>query len=137
MTDDDFFEPFNELTQAFSVQKPNDKAKIYFIKLKRLSSETFKKTCDYAIENLEKFPSIKQLLAIAPMFPDRSDLSQFDCKDCGGCGLVVKWSHSFRCRCLNGERMSKKIALVPFSQDEKKFWYGVLNKQNNQLYGKD
>lgn len=137
MNREEFAEPFNELVMAFSVQKPNDKAEIYFKKLSKLSSITFLKTCNFAIETCERFPTISRLIEIARTFPDTSDRAQFDCKDCEGGGIVSKWRTAFKCRCLNGERMSKQIPLVPVTQDEKKFWYGPLNKEHFDLYGKD
>lgn len=136
MTSEDFFNPFEQLIQAFSVQKAVEKRKIYFLKLERLSNECFIKTCNYALEHCDRFPTISYLLEIARTFPD-SNHTPFVCKECSGEGLISKWNHGFRCRCLNGERISKLVPLVPVTQDEKKHWYGKLNKEWHALYGKD
>lgn len=137
MTQYEFTECFTELCDAFTVQKPENKAKIYFEKLSRLSQTSFKKTCDYLTENTDKFPTIMKIIEVSRMFPDPETTKVFECKECLGGGMVSKWRHSFRCRCLNGERISKQIPLVPISHEDRKFWYGRLNKEWNETYGKD
>lgn len=137
MTSEEFFEPFEQLIQAFSVQKAHDKRKIYFAKLERLSLSCFEKTCDYAVVNSDKFPTISRLIEISRMFPDKTGASIFECKECNSAGLIAKWKHSFRCTCLNGERFYKNYPVVPISQEDRKHWYGKLNKEWFDLYGKD
>ena len=68
---------------------------------------------------------------------DQETRREFECKVCSNGGLVSKWNHSFRCTCLNGEKYSKNFPLVPPTKEEKKSWYGKLNKEWNELYGKD
>lgn len=135
MNSSDFFEPFEQLIQAFSVQKAVEKRKIYFLKLERLSNECFIKTCNYALEHCDRFPTISYLLEIARTFPD--NYTSFVCKECSGEGLLSKWNHAFRCRCLNGERISKLIPLVPFTFEEKKEMYTRLNQEWRKMHDFD
>lgn len=137
MTFDEFSECFDQVVKAFTVTKAEDKALIYFERLKNLSKYTFFKTCEYAVDHGEKFPTIAKLIEISRNFPDTQNKTQLDCNECRGDGMISKWNHGFRCRCLNGERISKRIPLVPVTQEERKFWYGKLNKEWRELYGKD
>lgn len=137
MNKEEFKKGFGQLVKAFTVQKPDDKDLIYFEKLSRLSEQRFLKTCNYIIENEDRFPSIMKILQVSHNFPDAQNHTPFECKDCSGDGLISLWNHGFRCRCLNGERISKLIPLIPETQDEKKHWYGKLNKEWHALYGKD
>lgn len=137
MNQEEFKSGFDQLVKAFTVQKAEEKSLIYFEKLNRLSESTFLKTCNFVIENEDKFPSIMKLIQISRNFPDQHHKTQHECKDCDSTGMISKWRHGFRCRCLNGEQMSKRIPLVPVTQEEKKTWYGRLNKEWNTTYGKD
>ena len=78
-----------------------------------------------------------KIIETSRMFPDQETRREFECKVCSNGGLVSKWNHSFRCTCLNGEKYSKNFPLVPPTKEEKKSWYGKLNKEWNELYGKD
>lgn len=137
MTDLEFKENFRKLVKAFTVTKPEDKAEIYFEKLSRLSASVFSRTCDYLTTNTDKFPTIMKILEVSRMFPDQETQRSFECKECASGGLIAKWRHSFRCTCLNGEKYSKNFPLVPITEQERRFWYGKLNKEWNDLYGKD
>lgn len=134
MTSDEFANSFFDLTQAFSVQKAREKGEVYFKKLEKLSHTTFLKTCDYAVMNLDKFPSIAKLIEISRMYPDES--RAFECKKCDSGGFQRLWRFSFRCDCSNGDRLSKLIPKYPH-EHEKKGLYGRLNKEHFELYGKD
>jgi len=137
MTHDEFSESFSQLCNAFTVQKPENKSKIYFEKLERLSDSTFQKTCSFIIENEDKFPSILKLITVSRMFPDKYNQFSTHCDQCYGSGMVSMWRHGFRCVCLNGERISKMIALAPQSFEEKKAMYQILNQEHQKLYGED
>lgn len=134
MQREDFVEYFFDLTKAFAVQKPQDKSEIYFKKLERLSAETFRKACNHALDTCDRFPTIAKLIELSRLFPDK-DRAQFKCDHCLGSGILSKWKHAFRCRCLNGERVSKQIPLVPDTFEEKKAMYERLNQDWNMLYG--
>lgn len=136
MDREEFWNGWEPLTQAFTVTKPEKKQEIYFTKLQKLSGYTWQKTCDYILQTHSKFPTIADILAESVNFsPKGTGLAQ--CSECCGNGLVALWNHAFRARCIHGERPPKFIPLVPISFDEKNLWYGRLNRQWNELYGKD
>lgn len=135
MTRDEFAPMFEELSKAFHVQKFEDKAQTYHKHLHQISPNVFRKVIHKAIQELDKFPTIMKLIELSR--PMAESQKTFECSDCEGTGQISKWSHGFRCRCLNGERISKQIALVPVSIEEKKYWYGRLNRDWNECYGKD
>jgi len=106
-------------------------------RLRRLSGETFLKTCEYAVDNCDKFPTIVKLIQIADNFTGFTGRVEQPCNDCDGFGTVSMWNHTFRGRCIHGEKVSKYIPLAPRDEFEKERAYQVLNKSWKELYGQD
>lgn len=134
MTEEEFKDGFRKLVKAFTVAKPDDKSVIYFEKLEKLSAETFFKTVDHCLSNTDKFPSIMKIIEISRLFPTRGN-DPTKCDVCHGSGMVSRWKHGFRCRCLNGERISKHMALLPVGYEESKAMYERLDREWFALYG--
>ena len=136
MTPEDFYEPFLQLTQAFTVTKGREKGEVYYKKLCSMDAELFIKTCDFAIETLDKFPAISKLLSISQMLRGFTSRVEQECNICDGFGTVSLWKHTFRARCVHGEKVSKYIPLEPY-EGQKQRVYKILNTSWKELYGEN
>lgn len=137
MSVDDFRDGFEKLIQAFTVGKPDEKAKIYYERLKKIPFDAWQKTCDNAVDTCDKFPTIAKLVSISQNFQGYTGRTEQPCNDCDGFGTISMWNHTFRGRCIHGEKVSKYIPLAPRDEFEKERAYQVLNKSWKELYGQD
>lgn len=113
MTLDEFREDFDRLVNAFSVQKPEGKADVYYDELKNIPKFRFRQIVTDVIRNSDRFPSIAVLLertgALTPAEVPQKQL----CNVCDGFGNVFIYGVAYRGDCSHGERHSKKIKVAP------------------------
>lgn len=135
MNEDDFKIGFGKLIKAFTVAKPIEKADIYFQVLQKIHGDVWIKTCDHALNNCEKFPTIMKLIEIADNFSGYRGRVAQACSDCDGLGTLSMWNHTFRARCIHGEKVSKYIPLIPVTPYDKQKAYNLINADWKKLYG--
>lgn len=137
MTSDEFKYGFDKLVSAFHVQKPTEKANVYFEYLENIDASVFSQAVNELLKESDKMPTIAKIIQKCAAIRPSYGRTEAKCNDCDGFGMVSKWRHSFRGRCIHGEQVSKQMALVPVTPEEKKRWYGRLNKEWFELYGED
>lgn len=134
MQNNEFINLFDKMVDAFGAIKPQEKSRIYYEKLKHISIEVFEKTIDKILSEYERFPSIAKILETARVF--QIEKKRESCPKCVE-GFVMKWKHTFRCRCNAGLILANYITLDPVTPEDKKRVYGRLNAEYRNLYGKD
>lgn len=116
MTQDEFEIGFSRLTQAFTIQKPEDKAKIYFEELSSITQSTWMECVRYFVRKGERFPTIAAILSMAQGIDSRDQhtlSAPVNCILCDGHGWVVIERTAFRSRCGHSQGLSEKIPLAP------------------------
>ncbi len=137
MTNEEFKIGFDMLVKAFTVAKPFEKSEVYLSRLGKIHGDVWIKTCEHAVDNCEKFPTIMKIIQIADNYSGFRGRQEQQCSECDGFGTLTMWKHTFRARCLHGEKVSKHIPLVPVTTYEKQRAYDVQNKAWKELYGTD
>lgn len=133
----DFTHEFSRLTTAFTVQKPEDKAKVYYEELRRIPFNTFKAAISRLIREADRFPAIATILSTTDAITPKSGLSGVSCSVCNGYGSISLWNHTFRAPCEHGARLNKMIALFPQTDRERQIRFLNLSNEWKKLYGKD
>jgi hypothetical protein len=135
MTHEEFSVGFNKLCQAFSVTKPEQKARIYWSELKDVRPTLWNEAIRKHVRGGERFPTISTLLVLCSPPSQNEHLSRQDCKKCDGFGWMVFEETAYRGRCEHGKRLSDKIAMYPVSElyvfNEKR----RIKMANEEAYG--
>ena len=116
MTREFFKEQFQRVCLLFNVTKPIDKAKIYFDCLEKYSNEALEKGIKEIINTKDRLPSIAQFKEILNQHQKTLN-HKFSCDDCSGTGFQMFINYAYRCRCPNGDRLSKMIRQYPESEE--------------------
>lgn len=137
MNYEEFRFQFARLTKAFQINRPEERADIYFEELKKISATTFSECCRRAIRDGERFPTIANLLQMAESIQPTRKQNNQSCHLCDGSGTISLWGHTFKTRCIHGQALSKSIAFEPETENDRKKWYINLSNDWQKTYGKE
>ena len=137
MTQEEFSHGFVKLTSAFSVNRPQDKARIYFEELTGLESNAWKKTVNRLLRSAAKFPTIKEILDTSQGFIHaKTQEGDRHCRSCDGYGGVLIGDVYFRVDCIHGQTMiSQNVLAAPKSPEERRGLCLRLGRDYVKLYG--
>lgn len=136
MTKEQFLFPWNRLTSAFTVQKADDKGKIYFEELKHRKAQYFVLAVQKVIRGEERFPTIAVLNRYLEMVTPKTSGKFQKCYQCDGYGWQMIGKEAFRGDCEHGQKLSQSIRTAP----PKEKWEVELFNQRQELekvYGRD
>lgn len=136
MTLDQFTFQFQRLTKAFTVNKPEHKADIYFEELKKIDVTVFSEAVRRAVRECEKLPTIAKLLSLCDAIGPRQSKGSH-CGDCDGFGFVSLWNHAWRARCIHGQKLSKSMAFVPETKEDRTKHFLNLGHEYKKTYGRE
>ncbi len=137
MTSEDFWDEFEKLTFAFSVQKPEQKSKIYFEHLRSIELDTFSKAVKECVKECDRFPTISRLIQSCAKISPMIGRKVVRCDQCDGMGTVSRWKHTFRARCIHGEQVSQQMMLAGRDEGDWSRIYFYLNRDWIKAYGKE
>ncbi len=137
MNSEDFWEQFEKLTFAFHIQKPEQRAKVYYEHLSTIDLDVFKRAVNDCIKESDRFPTIAHLLQTASKIAPKYGRQSVECEQCDGMGTISRFKHTFRARCIHGEQISKLMQLAPRDEADWSQTYFNLNKEWQKLYGEE
>lgn len=111
MTLEEFKEGFDQLTNAFSVVKPEHKMSIYYKFLNKIPARSFSEIVENLIRSTSRFPSISDILS-QYLSKSSDEKKKADCLYCDGYGTVKVGLKIFRAECAHGDELSKNTKRI-------------------------
>jgi hypothetical protein len=130
LSPDIFRREMENLADAFGESrqlKYEKRMQVYFeVLAPKLSDEQMIKTSQRLLDNGDRFPTIKTILAVAHEYKPEimTGTATGNCWDCSGGLISAKkegYSYAFRCSCESGNQLSKSIAT--WSHEREKHGY--------------
>jgi len=122
-----FSQEFEKLVDAFGANKPGEKARIYYEKIKHCDYKPFRRAVDDILTNSERFPTIARLLQAISSYTPKNERQKANCNVCNGFGWVQVGYELYRGDCPHGQELSSSIPTCP--REEGKI-YVILHEQH-------
>ena len=135
MTHEEFSEGFNKLAAAFTVAKPEQRARAYWEELQDIKAFVWMDAVKKQIRQGDRFPTLSTLLNLCNPPNQQEELTKQPCDRCDGFGWVMFQKTAYRGRCEHGKRLSDKIRFAPESHIDIANETRSIHKANQAVYG--
>lgn len=114
MTNEEFTDQFIKLTEAFTVSKPEQKARIYYSRLSYIRNTPFINVVEIILDQSTRFPTIADIRNTYSSLPQEQEIRDVSCSKClSGNGLIKIGLEVYRARCMHGHALNPMIKLAP------------------------